>query len=149
MLAAGIGDNPHAVTRFVQVSRPGPIPERTGQDKTTLVVHLPDNEAGALLTMLEQFAARGVNLSRIESRPIGDALGRYRFSIDAEGHIADERIAAALVGLHQVCPKVRFLGSYPRSDGGVPGQVPEGFSDDKFRAARAWVENLRNGLADV
>lgn len=149
VLAAGIGDNPHAVTRFVQVSRPGPIPERTGQDKTTLVVHLPDNEAGALLTMLEQFAARGVNLSRIESRPIGDALGRYRFSIDAEGHIADERIAAALVGLHQVCPKVRFLGSYPRSDGGVPGQVPEGFSDDKFRAARAWVENLRNGLADV
>ncbi|HLS26654.1 MAG TPA: prephenate dehydratase [Beutenbergiaceae bacterium] len=146
VLASGIGDNPHAVTRFVQVARPGPIPARTGADKTTLMVHLPDNEAGALLTMLEQFAARGVNLSRIESRPIGDSLGRYSFSIDAEGHIEDERIAAALMGLHQVCPLVRFLGSYPRADGGAPGQVPAGFHDEKFHAAREWVEKLRSGV---
>ncbi len=146
VLASGIGDNPHAVTRFVQVARPGPIPGRTGADKTTLMVHLPDNEAGALLTMLEQFAARGVNLSRIESRPIGDALGRYSFSIDAEGHIEDERIAAALVGLHQVCPLVRFLGSYPRADGVAPGRVPAGFSDEKFHAAREWVRQLREGV---
>ena len=110
------------------------------------MVHLPDNEAGALLTMLEQFAARGVNLSRIESRPIGDALGRYSFSIDAEGHIEDERIAAALVGLHQVCPLVRFLGSYPRADGVAPGRVPAGFSDEKFHAAREWVRQLREGV---
>lgn len=146
VLAAGIGDNPNAVTRFVLVSRPAPIPPRTGADKTTLMVHLPDNEAGALLTMLEQFAARGVNLSRIESRPIGDALGRYSFSMDAEGHIDDERIAAALVGLHQVCPLVRFLGSYPRADGGTAGSVPAGFSDEKFRAGREWVEQLRAGV---
>lgn len=146
VLASGLGDNPHAVTRFVLVSRPGPIPPRTGSDKTTLVVHLPDNDAGALLTMLEQFAVRGVNLSRIESRPIGDALGRYSFSIDAEGHIEDERIAAAMVGLHQVCPMVRFLGSYPRTDGGTSGGVPAGFSDEKFRAGREWVRQLRNGV---
>lgn len=145
VLALGIEDNPNAVTRFVVVSRPGPVPDRTGQDKTTLMVHLPDNEAGALLTMLEQFAARGVNLSRIESRPIGDVLGRYSFSIDAEGHIDDERIAAALVGLRRICPLVRYLGSYPRVDGaGSP--VRAGFTDADFLQAREWVARLRDGL---
>lgn len=145
VLAAGIEDNPNAVTRFVVVASPGPVPERTGQDKTTLTVHLPDNEAGALLTMLEQFAVRGVNLSRIESRPIGDSLGRYAFSIDAEGHIDDERVAAALVGLHRVCPMVRFLGSYPRVDG--PGEaVRRGFTDEDFARGRDWVAKLREGV---
>lgn len=145
VLAPGIEDNANAVTRFVVVSSPGPVPERTGADKTTLMVHLPDNEAGALLTMLEQFAVRGVNLSRIESRPIGDSIGRYGFSIDAEGHIDDERVAAALVGLHRVCPMVRFLGSYPRVDG--PGSaVRRGFTDEDFRVGRDWVANLRNGV---
>lgn len=145
VLAAGIEDNPNAVTRFVVVSSPGAVPARTGQDKTTLMVHLPDNEAGALLTMLEQFAVRGVNLSRIESRPIGDAIGRYGFSIDAEGHIDDERVAAALVGLHRVCPRVIFLGSYPRVDG-VGSPVPRGFTDTDFRVGREWVANLRQGV---
>src|SRR5690625_1865421 len=144
--AQGVADNRGAVTRFIVVTQEGEILVPTGADKTTLMVHLPDNEAGALLSMLEQFAARGVNLSRIESRPIGDSLGRYSFSIDAEGHIEDERIAAALMGLHQVCPLVRFLGSYPRADGGAPGQVPAGFHDEKFHAAREWVEKLRSGV---
>lgn len=145
VLARSIEDNTNAVTRFVVVGRPGPVPERTGQDKTTLMIHLPDNEAGALLTMLEQFAVRGVNLSRIESRPIGDSLGRYGFSIDVEGHIDDERVAAALVGLHRVCPMVRFLGSYPRVDGPGSG-VRRGFTDDDFRRGRDWVANLREGV---
>ena len=145
VLAPGIEDNPNAVTRFVVVSAPGPVPERTGNDKTTLMIHLPDNEAGALLTMLEQFAVRGVNLSRIESRPIGDALGRYGFSIDAEGHIDDERMAAALVGLHRVCPMVRFLGSYPRV-GSEGSAVRRGFTDTDFQRGRDWVANLRDGV---
>ncbi|QDB78036.1 prephenate dehydratase [Georgenia sp. 311] len=143
-LAEGVADNPHAVTRFVVVSRPGPLPEATGADKTTLMVHLPDNEAGALLTMLEQFAVRGVNLSRIESRPIGDSLGRYSFSMDLEGHVAEERVAAALIGLHRVCPLVRFLGSYPRWDRRAPHMAP-GTHDADFVAAREWVEDLRAG----
>ena len=120
------------------------MPEPTGADKTTLVVHLPSNESGALLEMLEQFSARGVNLSRIESRPIGDSLGRYSFSIDAEGHLAEERMAEALMGLHRVCPHVRFLGSYPRVDAPL-GAVRLGTSDDDFRTARAWVRSLREG----
>jgi prephenate dehydratase len=145
-LADGVADNPHAVTRFVVVGRPGSIPEPTGADKTTLVVHLPSNEAGALLTMLEQLAARGVNLSRIESRPIGDSLGRYSFSMDAEGHIAEERMGEALMGLHRVCPHVRFLGSYPRADG-RPAEVHVGTADPDFRAARGWLGSLRDGSA--
>ncbi len=143
-LAEGIEDNANAVTRFVLVGRPGPIPERTGADKTTLMVHLSSDRAGALLEMLEQFATRGVNLSRIESRPIGDSLGRYSFSIDADGHVDDERVAAALMGLHRVCPQVRFLGSYPRVDG-LPADVRPGTFDEDFLAARTWVQGLRGG----
>jgi prephenate dehydratase len=143
-LAEGVEDNPNALTRFVLVGRPGDLPAPTGADKTTLVVHLPHNNAGALLDMLEQFATRGVNLSRIESRPIGDSLGRYSFSIDAEGHIAEERVAAALMGLYRVCPVVRFLGSYPRVDG-VRSVLRPGTSDVDFIAARAWVDALRDG----
>lgn len=145
-LAEGVADNPHAVTRFVVVSRPGALPEPTGADKTTLMAHLPDNEAGALLDMLEQFAVRGVNLSRIESRPIGDSLGRYSFSMDLEGHVAEERVAAALIGLHRVCPLVRFMGSYPRWDRLAPYLAP-GTHDADFVAARAWVERIRTGQA--
>ena len=96
--------------------------------------------------MLEQFAARGVNLSRIESRPIGDLLGRYSFSIDAEGHVAEERVAEALMGLHRVCPHVRFLGSYPRADGATATVLP-GMADADFAGARAWVQALREGRA--
>lgn len=142
VLADGVEDNPGAVTRFVVVARPGVVPERTGADKTTLLVHLPHNASGSLVTMLEQFATRGVNLSRIESRPIGDALGRYAFSMDAEGHIDDARVAAALIGLHRVCPHVVFLGSYPRADR-TPTHVPPGMRDEDFEAARAWVRGLR------
>jgi prephenate dehydratase len=141
-LAEGVEDNASALTRFVLVGRPGPTPPRTGADKTTLMVHLASNRAGALLEMLEQFATRGVNLSRIESRPIGDSLGRYSFSIDAEGHVEDERVAAALMGLHRVCPLVRFLGSYPRVDG-VEADVRPGTFDEDFLAARTWVQGLR------
>lgn len=144
VLATNIGDNKNAVTRFVIASRPGPIMPRTGNDKTTLMIHLPDNEAGALLTMLEQFAVRGVNLSRIESRPVGDEIGRYAFSIDAEGHIDDERVAAALVGLHRVCPVVRFLGSYPRV--GATNSPPRpGFTDEDFIHGREWIAKMRSG----
>lgn len=141
VLAPDVADNEHAVTRFVVVGPPGQLPAPTGADKTTLVVHLPTNRAGALLDMLEQLATRGVNLSRIESRPIGDSLGRYSFSMDAEGHVADERMAEALMGLHRVCPHVRFLGSYPRADGGAP-EVRPGTSDADFAAARAWLSTL-------
>ncbi len=143
-LATAIADRAGAVTRFVLVSRPGTPPGPTGADKTSLVVFIRDNHPGALLELLEQFAARGVNLTRIESRPTGSALGKYCFSIDAEGHVADARMGEALMGLRRTCADVRFLGSYPRADGAVT-DVSRGTSDAEFAAASAWLRALRQG----
>jgi prephenate dehydratase len=140
-LAYQIEDNPGAVTRFVWVGPAGPVPERTGADKTTLVAYMREDHAGALLEILEQFAVRGVNLSRIESRPTKTTLGSYCFSIDAEGHLHDKRVAEALEGLHRVCPTVHFLGSYARADGARPS-IGIGFSDEEFDDAAAWVAGL-------
>lgn len=143
-LFTDVADNPGAITRFVLVARPGVVPPPTGADKTTIQVALPVNESGALLTLLEQFSARGVDLSRIESRPSGDGLGNYTFSIDIVGHIREERVQAALVGLHRYSPEVRFMGSYPRVDG-VRAAVAPGTTDEAFRAGRAWVADLLHG----
>jgi prephenate dehydratase len=144
LLASEIGDNANAVTRFVLVSRTVAPPDPTGADKTSLIVELPDDHPGALLEMLEQFATRGINLSLLASRPIGDALGRYRFVIDADGHIQDERMADALMGLRRFSPKVIFLGSYPRADRAVV-RYPERYSDDIFVEARDWLRALITG----
>lgn len=136
-----VADNPGAVTRFIMAARPGPLPAPTGADKTTIQVRLPSDEPGSLLTMLQQLAVRGVNLSRIESRPSGDGLGSYSFSMDLDGHVRDERVRAALVGLHRTCPEVKFMGSYPRADR-RPTRVRPGTSDADFRGGRAWVRQI-------
>ncbi|XNZ00132.1 prephenate dehydratase [Micrococcus luteus] len=141
VLAERIEDVPGAVTRFVLVGRPGPLPAPTGSDKTTLTVPLPDDHPGALLEILEQFSTRGINLSRIESRPTGSGLGQYFFSIDLEGHLAEERVQAALAALHRIFPGVRFLGSYPRAVEGE-AQVPAHMSDEAYRSGREWVAGL-------
>ncbi|CEA07125.1 Prephenate dehydratase [Arthrobacter saudimassiliensis] len=144
VLAKDIGDVADAVTRFVLISRPGDLPEPTGADKTTLVVPLPDDHPGALMEMLGHFSTRGVNLSRIESRPTGQYLGDYFFSIDADGHILDARMAAALKGLHRISPGLRFLGSYPRADG-REHTVARHNRNEAFEAADAWFEGLVRG----
>jgi prephenate dehydratase len=144
VLAEGIGDNPDALTRFVLVSRPGTPAPRSGTDKTSLVAFMRDDHPGALLEILEQLTMRGVNLTRIESRPTGAALGNYCFSIDCEGHIDDARVGEALMGLHRVCADVRFLGSYERHDGVAP-TVRSGTSDKEFNRAATWLARLRTG----
>ena len=141
VLAENIGDNPNAVTRFVLVSRTVAVPERTGSDKTSIIAELPDDRAGGLLDMLEQFATRGVNMSLLESRPIGDALGRNRFIIDLDGHVNDERVADALLGLKRFSPKVIFLGSYPRADREKIVVIPQ-YDNDAFVEARSWLSSL-------
>lgn len=142
VLAKNIGDNKNAQTRFLQIGlAKGVAPKATGKDKTSVIVELPTDRPGALLEMLEQFAARGVNLSRIESRPIGDQLGRYRFNIDIEGHVDDSAVAEALKGLHRFSPKVIFLGSYPRAD--KKKSVHEGNNANAaFAAAERWISKL-------
>ena len=154
ILASDVGDNSSAVTRFVLVARPGALPPPTGNDKTTLVAYQLDDHPGGLVEMLEQFAVRGVNLSRLESRPTKDALGEYCFSIDCDGHIAESRVAEALMGLHRTCSRVTFLGSYPRAvpvdAGTAPTKVAgpasrRGTSEADFAQAAAWVQRLRAG----
>jgi prephenate dehydratase len=144
VLAEHIGDNPGALTRFVLVSRPGVPAHRSGRDKTSLVAFMRDDHPGALLEILEQLATRGVNMTRIESRPTGAALGNYCFSIDCEGHVEDARVGEALMGLRRVCADVRFLGSYERHDGVEP-TVRFGTSDREFHDAAAWLARLRSG----
>ena len=141
-LATGIADNPDAVTRFVLVSRPGSVGPATGADKTTMVLFMRDDHPGALLEILEQFASRGVNLCRIESRPTKKSLGDYCFSVDAEGHIDDSRMAEAMMGLHRVCRDVVFLGSYPRADL-TESIILHGTSNEEYAAAATWLRKLR------
>lgn len=143
-LVHGIEDNPGAVTRFVHVARPGPVPARTGADKTTLVAYMREDHSGALLEILEQFSGRGVNLTRIESRPTKTFLGSYCFNIDAEGHVHDKRMAETLMGLHRICREVIFLGSYPRADRKEP-ILPRGFDDDSFVRATQWLSSIEEG----
>lgn len=165
VIAEGIADNPDAVTRFVLVGRPQAIGEPTGADKTSLIVELPEDRSGALLQLLEQFAARGVNLTLLASRPIGDRMGRYRFVIDAEGHVRDERVADALLGVKRYSPRVTFLGSYPRADrsaasgaacavgasgsAGTVGGTPSVHDDARFAEARDWLRGIISGRLEI
>ncbi|MEB4614736.1 prephenate dehydratase [Leucobacter sp. M11] len=141
VLAADIGENRHAVTRFVLVSRTVPVGPRTGADKTSLIVELARDHSGALLELLEQFSTRGVNLTLLASRPIGDRLGRYRFVIDAEGHLTDQRVADALLGVKRSSPNVVFLGSYPRADREAAACEPA-HSDEVFLEAQDWLRGI-------
>ena len=141
VLATDIGENKNAQTRFIEVGLAGKAPARTGKDKTSLIVELPDDRPGGLLEMLEQFSVRGINLSRIESRPIGDSFGRYRFYVDAQGHLDDLAISEAMMGLHRFSPKVTFLGSYPRADQLESNHLGNN-SDDSYNAAKSWRDSL-------
>ena len=108
----------------------------------SLVAFIRDDHPGALLEILEQFATRGVNLTRIESRPTGRGLGKYCFAVDCEGHVADARVGEALMGLRRICADVRFLGSYPRADGVAP-TLSYGTSNETFASAAGWLAGLR------
>ena len=142
ILASDIGENKEAQTRFIEIGKSAKPQPKTGADKTSVIVELPDDRPGGLLEMLEQFAARGVNLSRIESRPVGDRFGRYRFNIDAEGHIEDEAIAEALMGLHRFSPKAIFLGSYAKADKSASEHQGNN-TNTSYHAARKWLDDLR------
>lgn len=138
-LATGVHDVGDAETRFLLLRRPGTVPERTGTDRTSLVAVAPDRP-GALLEVLAEFALRGINLTRIESRPMKGRLGEYRFFLDCDGHVADPAVGDALAELYRRCHWVRFLGSYPRTGGPGTGPDPHGFV-----AAQDWLAAVRAG----
>jgi prephenate dehydratase len=150
VLATEIADHKDAMTRFALIARPGPPPPPTGDDVTSLAVYISHDRVGALLAVLTELAVRGVNLTRIESRPTGERLGRYAFFLDCSGHVAEARMGEALQGLHRVCADVRFFGSYPRAasrgePNTAPRHTPPGTSDADFLDSVAWLARLRAG----
>lgn len=144
-LSSGIADVADAVTRFVLLSRPAPPPEPTGRDKTSLVAFIAEDHTGALLEVLTEFAVRGISLTRIESRPTKDRMGRYCFTLDCEGHLLDARVGEALMALRRICADVRYLGSYARADAVPVKAVPPAAADEAFADAAAWLGRLREG----
>lgn len=139
VLAADIEDHSENQTRFVLVSREG-IPPPSGHDKTSIVIYQRADEPGSLVAILSEFAARNINLTKLESRPTRKGLGDYCFLIDCEGHIIDEVVGDALRNVHTKHGRVKFLGSYPSAYGTAEEQ-------ENNRAGVAegdvWLEELR------
>jgi prephenate dehydratase len=145
-LATGVADRAGAVTRFLLLSRPGPLPEPTGADRTSIVAVAAAERTGVLAEMLTELALRGINLSRIESRPQKGRLGHYRFYLDFDGHVTEQRVGDALAALHRRCLELRFLGSYPKAEPAPPAVAAgAGHTDAAYTAAAEWVSGVLRG----
>jgi len=143
VLAAEVEDHPDNQTRFVLVAKRG-IPMPTGHDRTSIVCFQRSDQPGSLHTILGQFSARGINLTKLESRPTKRALGDYCFIIDMEGHVADAVVTDCLRDLFAGLPGVKFLGSYPAA--GVTGPARRRDAEAAWAAADAWVSVLRGQI---
>jgi prephenate dehydratase len=142
LLASEIEDHPENQTRFVLLGRGVPAP--TGHDKTSIVCFQRVDKPGSLLSILQEFAARGINLTKLESRPTKRGLGEYCFFIDAAGHIADELVADCLRTLAAKQAEVKFLGSYPVA--GEEGHERRTAVSKAERAASRWMQDLRDQI---
>jgi len=147
VLATDIEDHPENQTRFVLVGTGVPAP--TGHDKTSIVCFQQKDRPGSLLGILQVFAARAVNLTKLESRPTKRGLGDYCFFIDCEGHIADEVIADALRNLSAKQGDVKFLGSYPVGGPMEAGVERRRAAGRAWKHAATWVEGLRAQIREA
>ena len=121
VLRDGVEDEPDNVTRFVWVAPEGVRAEGNGPWRTTLIFsELGADHPGALVEALTEFSDREVNLTRIESRPLRQGLGRYMFFIDLDGADTDPVVVEAIGALRDKAENVRVLGSYPISPGRLP-----------------------------
>jgi prephenate dehydratase len=140
VLASCVEDHSDNQTRFVAVALSG-VPAPTGHDKTSIVCFQREDRPGSLHGILSEFAARSINLTKLESRPTKRGLGDYCFLIDMEGHLADEVVADCLRVLHAELAGVKFLGSYPAA--GAHGPAVRARLDTAWREADAWVDSFR------
>jgi prephenate dehydratase len=140
VLADDIEDHPDNETRFVLLGRGVPAP--TGHDKTSIVCFQSQDRPGSLLAILQEFAARAINLTKLESRPTKQRLGHYCFFIDLEGHVADELVADVLRNLSAKQAEVKYLGSYPAAEGET-SEARRKAHGKAWREASAWVADLR------
>jgi prephenate dehydratase len=140
VVAADIEDHPDNATRFVLVGREE-VAAPTGHDRTTIVCFQDADRPGSLYAMLGRFAARDINLTKLESRPTKQALGDYCFVIEFEGHVADDVVADCLSDLQAHLARVKFLGSYPVTGEGASDRREE--VADARRSAAAWIASIR------
>ena len=113
IIAEGIQDSDENTTRFLLVARQDAAP--TGRDRTSIAFTMDRDRPGGLYEVMGEFASRGINLSKVESRPMKQALGHYVFFVDFEGHRLEARCAAALEGVARRVHRLHVLGSYPRA----------------------------------
>jgi prephenate dehydratase len=146
VIARNIADHAGNQTRFVLVAREG-IPASTGHDKTGIVVFQRADEPGSLISILQEFAARRINLSLLQSRPTkAGGLGDYCFIMYADGHVGDELMADVLRDLHTKQGGVKFLGSYPAA--GEQAHSAREHADARWQQADDWVNVLRTQILD-
>ncbi len=112
VLIADIDDHAANSTRFLLLNNDR-IPAPTGRDKTSRVCFQVEDRPGSLLSILAEIASRGINLTKLESRPTKTGIGIYCFAIDLGGHIADRPVQDVISGLNRHLGHVKFLGSYP------------------------------------
>lgn len=144
VIAEDIADHRDNQTRFVLVAREG-IPAPTGHDRTSLVIYQRADEPGSLVSILQEFTARRINLSNLTSRPTkAGGLGDYCFIVYAEAHIADELLADTMRALHAKQGHVKFLGSYPAA--GEPSDSTREHVDARWREADDWVDSIRRTI---
>ncbi|MGH9128072.1 MAG: prephenate dehydratase [Acidimicrobiales bacterium] len=143
VLAESVEDHAGNQTRFVLVGREG-VPGPSGHDRTSVACFQHVDRSGTLHAILGQFAARDINLTKIESRPTKAGMGQYCFIIDLEGHIADELVGDCLRDLHASLAEVKFLGSYPAAGADGPGRRRD--ADAGWRAAASWLEAIRGQI---
>jgi prephenate dehydratase len=138
-----VEDHPENQTRFVLVAR-AKVPRPSGHDKTSIVCFQRADHPGSLHGILGQFAARNINLTKLESRPTKQGLGDYCFVIDLAGHVGDEVVADCLRDLHASLAGVKFLGSYPAA--GEHGAEQRRQADAAWQAANDWLQGLRRSI---
>lgn len=142
-VAEAVEDHSGNQTRFLLLARDG-VPPPTGHDKTSVVVYQRANAPGSLVAILQEFAARSIDLNRLESRPTRQGLGDYCFLFELEGHIANEVVADCLRDLKMKQGDVKFLGSYPAA--GQAGDEARRDSNAKWREADDWMRALRSKI---
>ena len=143
-LATDIEDHPDNATRFVVVGRER-VAAPTGHDRTTIVCFQDADRPGSLYGILGRFAARDINLTKLESRPTKRGLGDYCFVIEFEGHVADDVVADCLADLQAHLARVKFLGSYPVT--GIDATDRREEVAEARRSADRWIKEIRSRIA--